>query len=127
MKDVDFITLCFASIVYFVMYMVWYSNFLFGKIYKNILKRGMNKSFLSYLIIFICVFISAYILAIFEILIGVTSFWDGVFLGFLIWLGFVATHSLFLIVSQKRNLKLFFIDNILYLLALMIVAGILAG
>jgi len=127
MKDIDLITLCFASVVYLVMYIVWHSNFLFGQIYKKLLKRTLKKSFLTYLIVFISVFISSYIIALFEILIRVTTFWDGVFLGFLIWLGFVATHSLFLVVSQKRNLKLYFIDNLLYLLALMIVAGILAG
>jgi len=127
MRSINFLTVFFASIIYLFMYIVWYSPFLFGKIYKKISKKTMKKSFLYYLFIFIFIFTSSYVLALFEVLLGVASFWDGVFLGFLIWFGFVATHLIFLVVSFKRNYKLYVIDNILYLLALMIIGGILAG
>lgn len=127
MKYIDLLTVFFASIVYLIMYIVWYSNFFFGKIYKNILRKEIQKSFFRYFYVFIFIFVTSYIVALFEVLLGITTFWDGVFLGFLIWLGFVATHFIFLVISFKRNLKLYFIDNILYLLGLMIIAGILAG
>jgi hypothetical protein len=127
MKSIDLLTVCFASIIYLAMYIIWYSNFLFGKIYKAQLKKQIKKSFLSYIYIFIVTFVISYVLALFEVLLRITTFWDGVFLGFLIWLGFVVSHSSFLVVFFKRNLKLYFIDNILYLLALMIIGGILAG
>ena len=127
MKNIDFLTVVFASVIYFVMYIVWYSNFLFRKIYVRILGKEIQKSIFSYIYIFIAMLFVCYILAAIEILLRITTFWDGVFLGFLVWFGFVFTHSFFLATTFKRKLKLFFIDNLLYLLSLMIVAGILAG
>jgi hypothetical protein len=127
MKNIDILTVLFASIVYLIMYIVWYSDFLFGKIYKEISKKNIKKSILNYFFIFLFIFIISYVFALLEILLKVTTFWDGVFLGFLIWLGFIGTHFLFAVLSLKRNIKLYMIDNILYLLALMIVGGILAG
>lgn len=127
MKNVDLLTVLFASGIYLVMYIVWYSNFLFGKIYKKIIKKHHKKDFFHFFKIFILVFITCYIVELFEVLVGITTFWDGVFFGFLIWLGIVGTHSLFQVISFKRNIKLYLLDNLLYLLALMIVAGILAG
>ena len=127
MNDIDFLTVFFASIIYFVMYIVWYSKFLFGKFYNGLIKKQPKNAFFYYVLIFIFVFIISYIIALFEILLGITTFWDGVFLGLLVWFGFVATHSLFSVISFKRSLKLCIIDNILYLLGLMIISGILAG
>ena len=127
MDGVDLLAVFFASVVYLLLYFIWYSKFLFGKIYKTLSKQKKGKSFFSYLFIFGIMLMSSYVLAIFEVLIKVTSFWDGVFLGFLIWLGFAFSHSFFLVITYKRNFKLFILDNILYLLGLMIVGGILAG
>lgn len=127
MKNVDLLTVLFASAIYLVMYITWYSNFLFGKVYRKILNKTYKKSFSYFFKIFILVFVTCYIIELFEVLIGITTFWDGVFFGFLIWLGLIGTHSLFLVISFKRNIKLYLLDNLLYLLALMIVAGIMAG
>ena len=127
MKNIDVITVLFASIIYLVMYVVWYSNFLFGKFYNEKNKKEFKKSIFNYFFIFIFIFIISYIVALFEILLGVATFWDGIFFGFLIWFGFVGSHSVFSVISFKRHFKLYIIDNILYLLGLMIVAGIIAG
>ena len=126
MKNVDLLTVLFASAVYLVMYVVWYSNFLFGKIYKKITKT-YKKNFFYFFKIFVIVFITSYIIELFEVIIGITTFWDGVFFGFLIWLGLVGTHTLFTSLTFKRNIKLYLLDNLLYLLILMIISGILAG
>ncbi|NGX33697.1 MAG: hypothetical protein K1060chlam1_00037 [Candidatus Anoxychlamydiales bacterium] len=128
MKNVDFLTVLFVSIVYMVIYIAWYSNFLFGKIYQNILKTAKRKPpFYHYFLIFFSILVLSYIISLFEVLMGVTTFLDGVFLGFLIWLGFIVTHTAFLVLTFKRNWKLFVLDNILYLIALMIISGVLAG
>ena len=127
MKDIDILTVSFASVIYFIMYLVWYSKFLIGKIYDSILQKTHKKTVLNYVLVFVSIFILSYIMALFEILIGIATFWDGVFFGLLIWFGFILTHSLFLVVSFKRNFKLFVLDNLLYLFAMMLVGGILAG
>jgi len=126
MREVDLLTVIFASIIYFVMYLTWYSKFLFASVYKKIMKSNLKFS-CFHVLIFIFILVISYVIALFEILMKVTTFWDGVFLGFLIWIGFVLSHSGFLIVSYNRNLKLSILDNILYLLGLMVVGGILAG
>lgn len=126
MKNIDIVSVLFSSVVYLVMYIIWYSKFFFGKIYDKFLAQNIAKTFLNYFLVFLCTFVITYILALFEILLGITTFWDGVFFGFLIW-AVVAFHSIFLVISFKRNLKLFFIDNLLYLLAIVMICGILAG
>lgn len=126
MKNIDLLTVLFAAIIYLVMYIVWYSNFLFGKFYKERAK-DIKKNIINYFYVFIFIFILCYVLALFEVIFGITTFWDGIFFGFLIWFGFIGTHTLFSVISFKRNFKLYFIDNVLYLLGLMIVGGILAG
>lgn len=128
MKNVDLLTVFFAAAIYMVMYILWYSNILFGKVYEKILKATKKKPpFYHYFLLFLFVFVISYVISLFEVLMGVTTFFDGIFLGFLIWLGLITTHSLFLVVSFKRSIKLYVLDNLLYLLALMIVGGILAG
>ncbi|KKM61914.1 MAG: hypothetical protein KR126chlam4_00916 [Candidatus Anoxychlamydiales bacterium] len=128
MKNVDLLTVFFAAAIYMVMYILWYSNILFGKVYEKILKTTKKKPpFYHYFLLFLFLFVISYVMSLFEVLMGVTTFFDGIFLGFLIWLGLVTTHSLFLVVSFKRSIKLYALDNLLYLLALMIVGGILAG
>jgi len=127
-KNVDLLTVFFASAIYMVLYILWYSNVLFGKVYEKILKTTKTKPFYyHYFLLFVFIFVVSYVMALFEVLMGVTTFLDGIFLGFLIWLGFFATHGLFLVVSFKRSFKLFCLDNLLYLIALMIVGAILAG
>ena len=130
MREIDLLTVFFAAIIYFIIYTVWYSKFLFKKIYqvdKPKKKKKEKRSFFSYFLTFILILISAYFLASFETIMSVTTFKDGLVLGFLIWLGFIATHSLFYTIRYKRDLKLYILDNILYLLGLMIMGGIIAG
>jgi Protein of unknown function (DUF1761) len=127
MKEIDLVTVFFASALYMIMYLVWYSKILFGKIYKRLTINNKKKPLYYYFLIFLCMLIITYGLAVLEVLLGVTSFQDGIFLGFIIWFAFVCTHDLFLVLSFKRNIKLFLIDNFLYLIALMVICVILAG
>ena len=127
MFQIDLVSVLFASVIYFMLYYVWYSKLLFGKIYSHIIRKIKNNAIYYYFLVYIFILIISYFIALFEVILKVTTFWDGVFLGFLIWLGFVASHEVFSVISYKRSLKLFFLDNLLYLLGLMIVAGIIAG
>ncbi|MBN2479929.1 MAG: DUF1761 domain-containing protein [Parachlamydiales bacterium] len=131
MKEIDFYTVLFASVVYFIMYVLWHSNFLFKKIYEDDKKekkvKEKKRKYHYYILVLILIFITSYVLASLEIFMKVTSFWDGVILGLFVWIGFVFPHSFFMSSKGKKNYKLFFLDNILYLLGLIIVGGILAG
>ncbi|EKE22159.1 MAG: hypothetical protein ACD_7C00035G0002, partial [uncultured bacterium] len=112
--------------IYLVMHLFWHSQYFFGKFYPKQTKEK-GKIICSIILTFISTFVTAYVIALFEVLLGVSSFWDGVFLGFMIWIGFVATHSVFSALAVKRNRNLYLIDNILYFLGLVVVAGVLAG
>ena len=130
MKGIDLLTVLYASVIYFFMFVIWHSNFLFKKIYNLEKKKKSGKKkkiFFYHLLVFILILISSYVIASFEVLLSVTSFWDGVVLGFLFWLGFVCTHSMFFMLKYKKDLRSYVLDNILYLIGLMVVSGIIAG
>jgi hypothetical protein len=127
MSQIDFISVLFASVIYLMLYFVWYSKFLFGKFYQHIIRKINGKALYYYFLVFIFMFLISYFIALFEILLKISTFWDGVFFGFIIWLGFVLTHEVLSVMAYKRSVKLFLLDNLLYLLGLMIVGGIIAG
>ena len=58
---------------------------------------------------------------------GVTSFWDGVIAGGIIWVGFVLPTQASLLIWEKRSWKLFLLDNGNWLIGLIVMGGILAG
>ena len=127
MKNIDFITVLFTSIIYWTLYICWHQNFLFGKIYKNLEGNIFKNSFLKYLFLFITIFVYVFFFSVFEVILKISTFWDGVFFGFIIWLAFIATHNLFLVITKKRSFKLFLLDNTLYLIGSILTGAILAG
>ena len=129
MKNFDFFTVLFASVVYFVLYNLWYSSFLFKKIYNftKDKKQNKKKNIIFNVLIFTFIFVMSYIIASFEILLKVTTFKDGLLLGFLFWLSLVLPQSLIFSFKHKKPLKLFLLDNALYLIGIMTISSILAG
>ncbi|NGX56059.1 MAG: hypothetical protein K1060chlam5_00293 [Candidatus Anoxychlamydiales bacterium] len=129
MKNFDFITILFSSVIYFILYICWHQNFLFGKIYKKLESKKIDtkNKYLKYLFLFITIYVFVFFFAVFEVILSVTSFWDGVFFGFIIWLAFIMPHNLFLVIFKKRTFKLFLLDNTLYLLSIILIGAILAG
>ena len=52
---------------------------------------------------------------------------EGMFLGILVWIGFVATTGLHSVLWEKKNWKLYLINASYYLVVLMISGGVLAA
>jgi hypothetical protein len=127
MKNIDFITILFTTLIYCILYICWNQNFLFGKLYKNLEKKKFENTFLNYLFIFLTIFVYVFFFSIFEVILRISTFWDGVFFGFIIWLAFIATHNLFLVISKRRSFHLFLLDNTLYLIGSILTGAILAG
>lgn len=105
---------------------VWYSPILFGKQWMALSKidpKKMNPA-KSYALSAISTLVMVYILAHVLSLTLVTTTTEGAIMGALIWLGFVATTALNLVIFEKRPWALFFINSG-YCLASLVVSGII--
>jgi len=124
MMSIDILTVFFASAIYMIIYVVWYSKFLFGKFFKNHTKK---RSFFNYLTVYFSILFFCYVLALFEVIFSITNFWDGMFFGFLIWAGIFVTHAIINGITHKIDKRVVLIDNFLYLIGTMFCAAIIAG
>ena len=130
MVYIDMLTVLVSSLVFLVIGCLWYSRLVFGRIWE---RYGCNKfletkrKWLAFLLSFLFAFILAYFLALIEGYLDVTSFWDGVIAGFLIWVGFILPANVFFVIWERKSFFLFLLDMGYWLIGLMIMGGILAG
>jgi hypothetical protein len=118
-----------AAIVMFVIGAIWYSPVLFAPRWRTLLgiseeqmraalPAGMVAGIISYLVM-------AYILARFIIHYGTPSFGSGVLIGFMAWLGFVATVLIGQVFYERRPFALWLINNGYLLIGLLVMGAIL--
>lgn len=127
MFHIDYLTVIVASIVYMIILSLWYSKYLFGNIWLELREKEPRKKILGYVFNFFAALILAYFLSLVEVYLGATSFWDGVIVGFVVYFGFVFTTQIVSVIWFKNSFKLFLIDNVFYMISLMIMGGILVG
>ena len=130
MVYVDLLTVFIAAIIFVILSGFWYSSFLFGDIWlrlKNIKKRDVKGKALFFLGRLLIALVIGYFLAFFEGYLGVSSFWDGVIAGFLIWVGFILTVQITNFLWVPQGFKLFLIDTSFWLVSLLIMGGVIAG
>jgi hypothetical protein len=116
---IDWLTILLAAVVNMIIGFVWYSRFLFG---KDVETTPNIK--LAILWNFILILITASILGIFAVFLGVTTVSDGMFVGFLAWLGFVATTQMSAVIWGKMHFKRFCIHSGCQLLSFLAMGGI---
>lgn len=135
MYEINIWSVIVASIVSFAIGAVWYSQMLFGKTWMSLLnideesiaedrERGMWK---KYIIHFIFTIISFGILAFIISMTGPMSILDGAFLGFILWIGFVASNAASDLLWRKTPLKVVLIDNLNILVGLIVGGAIIAA
>ena len=132
--DINYLAVLVAAIVAMVIGALWYSPILFGKIWmklsgftKKDLKKAKEKGMAkSYTIGFLASIVTAYVLAIFINFSQVSSVMDGVVIGALAWLGFIATTMLGIILWEGKPVKLYLINVSQYLVSLVVMGAILA-
>jgi len=135
MQIISFWPILVASIVSFGISALWYSPILFGKQWMTLLNltdteigemrnRGIWK---LYIVQFIMTLISFCVLAFIFVATSAKGIGNGAILGFFVWLGFVATHSVAGLLWEKRSFKLFLIDTISILLTLVIGGAIIGA
>ena len=131
--EVNYLVILVSAIISFIIGALWYS-LLFGKSWTKLMgfsakdiektkKKSMAK---TYLIGFVAQLILAYVLANFVIYADAKTFSEGIQVGFFIWLGFVATISLGMILWEKKSIKLYLINTGYWLISLIIQSMILS-
>ncbi len=131
--EVNYYAIIISAIISFVLGALWFS-LLFGKSWtklmgysakdiENAKKKGMTK---SYLIGLIGQLILSYVLANFIIYADAKTIIEGIQIGAFIWLGFVATISLGMILWDNKPIKLYIINTSYWLVSLIIQGIILS-
>jgi hypothetical protein len=135
MITLSFWPILVASVVSFAIGALWYSPALFGKEWMSLNKmtaadisaaqaKGIWK---LYAIQFIVTLITFIILGFFIRSTGTYSATGGAFMGFLAWLGFVATSSVGGLLWENKPFKLVLINVVSYLLTFVIGGAIIGA
>ena len=132
--NVNLIAVLVGAIINMVLGFLWYGP-LFGKPWQKLSgltdaklnemkKKGMSQ---VYFFSMIGALLMAFVLSMMVNLTGTLGMMDGVKLGFWIWLGFVAPTMLNSVLYEDRSWNLYWINSGYYLVALMIIGGVLAS
>lgn len=133
MFDVNYVAIVVASIVHIIIGLLWYSPAAFGKAWmrlsgiskddmEKMRKKGMGK---SYIVAFIGALVMALVLSNFIALVGASTFAAAANLAFWIWLGFLATTMLGMVVWEGKPTTLYLINVAYQLIALVVMSSIL--
>ena len=132
--NVNYVAVLVAAIVQMVVGALWYSPLLFGKMWMKLSgltqkqleeakKKGMGK---SYTLMFLGTLVMSYVLAHFVTYTGATTFVLGMQTGFWIWLGFLATTTMGMVLWDNKPWSLYVLNNGYHLVVLLLMGGILA-
>jgi len=131
--DVNYVAVAIATVASIVIGFLWYSPFVFGKTWMRLVgidekkeqeqKKNMPKSMIIEILM---TFIGGYVLAVFIVSTASVNAVAGATVGFLAWLGFVATTQLGQTIWEGRPQGLFVL-NTGSVLVRFVVMGIIIG
>lgn len=124
---ISWLAVIVAAIVRFAIGAVWYMP-LFGKRYRELMKvpeGAAPEGFAQAMIVgFIGDLVMAYILARFAAWYGATTLVEGALVGFMAWLGFVATILAGSIYYERKPMELVFINAGYHLVSIVVMGAI---
>lgn len=129
--DVSLISVLIGAVVYIAIGFYWYSPMAFGKQWVKLTKTKVSPKKMKedmpkmYAVTFISLFITTYVLAQFVRVFDATNIVAGAFVGLLAWVGFIATSMALNYFHTRKPRKLFEIDSLYHLIALLVVGAIL--
>jgi hypothetical protein len=132
--SVNYLAVLVATVVQMIVGGLWYSPLLFGKMWiklsglsqkqlEECKKKGMGK---SYALMFLGALVMNYVLAHFVAYTGATTFTLGMQTGFWIWLGFLATTTMGMVLWDNKPWSLYVLNNGYHLIVLLLTGGLLA-
>lgn len=125
---IDWVVVIIAAAVNMGIGFVWYSKWLFGPMWTKLSHHAIKKAHPStYVLASVNSLIIAFFLAFFETYLGVTTVTDGMFVGFLCWLGFVATTQIGSVLWCKGPWNLFLVNTGCKLLSFIVMGGLLGA
>ena len=132
--SVNYLAVLVAAVASMALGFAWYSQALFGKAWMKamkISKKDMAKTKKKgcagqMTIAFIAALVMAYVLSYFIGYAGASTIAAGAQVGFWVWLGFIATVQIGIVLWDKKPMKLFIINTGHYLVNLVVMGAILA-
>ena len=132
--EINHLATIVAAIASIILGMIWYSPKVFGKAWMKAAgitgkaiaaqkKKGMAKSFIGMII---CALVLAYVLSVFIDYAQAVTLGAGLLVGFLVWLGFIATVQIGVVLWENKPYKLFVINTGFNLVELLIMGAIIA-
>ena len=120
-----------AAVVNMIIGMAWYSQYLFGNLWLKLIGKKqqelMKDASRTYSASTVAALVTSAMLAFFTRLAQASSVMDGMRIGFLAWLGFVATSTLSAYLFEGRPMKLYIIYNTYQLVAFLAMGAILGA
>lgn len=127
---VNYISILIASVLSFVVGMLWYSPALFGNKWAKLagvdMKKGKQKGMgTSMLLGFISTLVLAYVFAYIMGELGYNSAAAGATLGFWLWLGFLATSLIGGVLWEGKPWGLYVLNSAYWLVNLLVIGAAL--
>lgn len=123
----DWLVIGIATVLNMLIGFVWYSKWLFGPIWMKLSKLEVRHGIKSFIMESVVSLTLAFFLFMFESALQVTTVTDGMIVGFLFWLGFVATTQISLSIWNKKSMQLFLIDSGYRLLSFLVMSGLMGA
>lgn len=128
--DINYVAVIVAAVISYALGALWYGP-LFGKQWMQLSGKSessMDKSGMGtrYAVGFVASLVMAYVLAHFVEYARAGTIVEGLQAGFWVWLGFVATVTVGMVLWDGKPLKLWVLNNAYNLLGLLIMSAILA-
>lgn len=115
-----------AAVVYMAVGFIWYSEWVLGRVWLKLMKEiTPGRMVIGHLVTFILALVLAYVLSYFLRHLHVHTFYYGAFVGFLAWVGFIVPSQMAAVVYAAKPVKLFLVEAGYYLVALILMGGIL--
>lgn len=127
---VSSIGMILSAIAYILLGMIFYSHWLLGRLWPDLVnhmqKRAEGTPSKVYLGAFASAVVIAYALGCFFKLVHGKTIASGIFIGFLIWAGFILPAIFSPVLFGKKPIQMFWLDAVYYLVSYIVVGAITA-
>jgi hypothetical protein len=131
--EINYFAVLIAAVVNMVIGSFWYSSAGFGRLWMAMIGKteeeiragSKNVSYL-YILAFVAALVMSYVLALVIDFAQADTVGEGLSTGFWVWLGFVATVQLGIVLWESKPFKLYLLNTSYYLVSLLIGGIILA-